>query len=150
MRLTSPGAKASPNWAASVPINRRFWSPAARVFSNASNKTFWDFSTAIKRVSGQRVAVPTANWPLPQPISRKRSPFWPNCSRQLPRSAGGSATSKSAQASIRGIRFFFLRIRMAVSSQHYILSSAGIISHVFAKSKPSLCADVQKADGNSR
>ena len=71
------------------------------------------FSTAISSTSGSAAAVSTVKRPLPQPSST-RSSFAPgSSSRQRPRRARGSATSRDEQASIRGSRFFFFLMRIA-------------------------------------
>ena len=73
-------------------------------------------STATNSTSGCALAVSQVKRPLPQPSSTYSAVADGISVRQWPRRLAGSAICQAAQACIRGIRFFFLLIRMAVSS----------------------------------
>ena len=72
------------------------------------------FSMATNRMSGFSRAVSAVKRPLPQPSSTRSSLAPPiSASCQRPRRAKPSFTWHAAHFSIRGIRFFFFRIRIA-------------------------------------
>ena len=115
-RSTSPGAKKSGSPAASASTKNTFRSPRSRARSMAITMASGTRSTATKRTSGSAAAVSQVKRPLPQPSSTRRAWAPGSRDRQCPRRVWGSRISQSAQASIRGIRFFFLLMRMERAS----------------------------------
>ena len=114
--LISPGANQSESSAASSQMNTTFSSPSARARSMAITRASGTRSTAKKSTSGARRAVSTVKRPLPQPSSSRTSAAPGSFSRQRPFQAAGSFSCQWAQASIRGSKCFFFRIRIRVSS----------------------------------
>ncbi len=89
-------------------------SPASRTRSIATTIASGTFSTAMSSTSGSAFAVSAVKRPLPQPSSTRSSRAPGISSRQRPRCSSGRRIQQASHASIRGTRFFFLRIRMIV------------------------------------
>ena len=102
--------------AASPSTKNTFFRPASMARSMATTMASGTFSTAMSSTSGSDSAVSTVKRPLPQPSST-RSSFASGINvRHCPRMVKGSRTRQLLHASMRGSRFFFLRIRMAQNS----------------------------------
>ena len=148
-RSISPSANISGSSAASPSTNHTFRSAASRAFSMATTMASGTFSTAISSTSGSAAAVPTVKPPLPQPSSTRSSRASGISSRQRPRRANGSRIRYAPQASIRGARFFFFRIRIFMSSPFYdFLPSYPILrrdTSTFFPDIPVCCAPARKS-----
>ena len=128
IRATSPGANSSGSQAASASMKNTFCRPSSMARSMATTMASGTFSTAMSRVSGCALAVPAVKRPLPQPSSTSRFFAWGYSSRQWPRRSSGRRIQQSPQASMRGCRFFFFRIRMMVFSSQILPRRCGAIS----------------------